>query len=93
MEDHLKIINKLRHDVDMQVGQLQAVDSMTCGEDSIGFLYFAMEVFHDVRVWTTAASIGETPDQLITDFVYSGRFKVQKPALDDVDEWLYKIGV
>ena len=27
VEDHLKIINKLRHNVDMQVRQLQAVDS------------------------------------------------------------------
>ena len=103
VEDHLKIINKLRHNVDMQVGQLQAVDSMTCGEHSIGFLYFAMEVFHDGKglegmdycsdLKKAAASIGETPNQLVTDSVYSSRFKVQKPDLDDVDEWLYKIGV
>ena len=44
VEDHLKIINGLRHNVDMQVGQLQAVGSMTCGEHSIGFLYFATRV-------------------------------------------------
>ena len=62
-----------------------------------------MEVFHDVKslegmdycndLKKAAANIGETLDQLVTDFVYSGRFKVQKPVLDDVDEWLYKIGV
>ena len=50
-----------------------------------------MDYCSDIK--KAAASIGETPDQLVTDFVYSGRFKVQKPDIDDVDEWLCKIVV
>ena len=56
-------------------------------------LVFCTEVFHDAKrvegmdycsdLKKAAASIGEPPDQLVTDFVYSGRFKVQKPDLDE----------
>ena len=103
IEYHLKIINKLRCDVDMQVGQLHAVDSMTCGEHSISFLYFAMKVFNDDgnlggidycnMLKKASVAIWESAEQLVTNFVYSGRFKVEKPDLDNVDEWLREIGV
>ena len=47
IDDHVKIINKLHHNVVLQVAQLQALDSMTCGEHLICFLYFAMKTFRN----------------------------------------------
>ena len=64
----------------MQVGQLQAIDSMTCGEHSISFLYFVMNVFKDVgnlggidycnMLKKALLAIGKSADQLVTNFVY-----------------------
>ena len=37
IEDHVKIINKLHHNVVLPVAQLQGLESMTCGKHSICF--------------------------------------------------------
>ena len=88
----------------MQVGKLQAASSLTCGEHSIVFLYCCSRFLKDVgdlrginyckTLIAAAESLGDTPDQLVTDFVYSGGiFDVAKPKLSDVDAWLDRIGM
>ena len=97
IDDHVKIINKLHHNVVLQVAHLQAFDSMTCGEHSICFLYFAMKTFSEINTLkgldycsvlrNVASDKGVTPDQLVSDFIHSSsNFKVQKTDLDSVDE-------
>ena len=104
-EDHDMIINKLKCNVNMQTGQLQGVDSMTCGEHSVTFLCLFMvlidieEGLDDVDYCGTMVEsckrFGETPDEYVTDFVYnSGRFpKAKKPPLVEVSKWLEDSGI
>ena len=103
--DHDMIINRLKCDVNMQTGQLQGVDSMTCGEHSVTFLCLFMalvnsdECLDDVDYCNTLISscnrFGETPDEYVTDFVYnSGRFpRAKKPPLRSVSKWLADSGM
>ena len=102
--DHVKIINKLHHNVVLHVTQLQAFDGMTCGEHSICFLYFAMKAFSEMKtikgldycsvLRNVASDKDVTPDQLVIEFIHSSsNFKVQKTDLDSVDEWLYTMGL
>ena len=103
IDDHVKIINKLHHNVVLQVAQLQVLDSMTCGEHSICFLYFAMKTFAEMKTlkglnyYRLLRNVdydkGVTPDQLVSDFIHSSNFKVQKPDLDSVAEWLHTMGL
>ena len=103
-ENHQRIVNKLKCNVSMQVGKLQAASSLTCGEHSIVFLYCCSRLLKDVgnlrginyckTLIAAAESLGDTPDQLVTNFVYSGGiFDVAKPKLSDVDAWLDRLGM
>ena len=104
-EDHDMVINKLKCNVNMQTGQLQGVDSMTCGEHSVTFLCLFMtlidveEGIDDVDYCKALRGIckrhGETPDEFVTDFVYdSGKFpKAKKPPLAEVSKWLNEGGL
>ena len=103
-ENYEKIVNRLKCNVSMQVGKLQDVGSLTCGKHSVVFLYCCNRLLKDVgnlrgikycnMLKDAANALGETPDQLVTDFVYSrGIFDVVKPKLSEVDAWLDKIGV
>ena len=98
-DDHTMIINRLKCNVDMQTGQLQALNSMTCGEHSITFLCLFMKLIDDGEtldgvdycetLTKSCEGFGESPDQYVTDFIYSsGRFPhAKKPSLASVDAW------